>query len=165
MDFGYSLGVLHHIPDTEAGIKACVAKLRPGAPFLVYLYYAFDNRPTWFRGIWALSDTFRRVIASLPFGAKKVISDVIALSVYLPLSTAALAFEKVGMNVESLPLSVYRRHSFYTMRTDALDRFGTRTEHRFTRDQICRMMGSAGLGQIRFSDITPYWCAVGFKSL
>ena len=27
-DFGYSLGVLHHVPDTEAGLKACVAKLK-----------------------------------------------------------------------------------------------------------------------------------------
>ena len=26
MDFGYSLGVLHHIPDTQAGIEACVQK-------------------------------------------------------------------------------------------------------------------------------------------
>src|SRR5262249_25768680 len=38
-DFGYSLGVLHHIPNTEKAMKQCVDKLRPGAPFLVYLYY------------------------------------------------------------------------------------------------------------------------------
>src|SRR5688500_15631598 len=36
-DFGYSLGVLHHTPDTEAALAKCVAKLTPGAPFLVYL--------------------------------------------------------------------------------------------------------------------------------
>ena len=36
-DFGYSLGVLHHIPDTEAGIRKCVSKLKQGAPFLIYL--------------------------------------------------------------------------------------------------------------------------------
>ena len=163
MDFGYSLGVLHHIPDTAAGIKACVAKLKPGAPFLVYLYYAFDNRPAWFRGLWAVSDAFRRVIASLPFGAKRLVTDAIAVSVYLPLATAALVFEKAGMNVDPLPLSAYRRHSFYTMRTDALDRFGTRTEHRFTREQIRQMMESAGLESIEFSDGDPYWCAVGVK--
>jgi ubiquinone/menaquinone biosynthesis C-methylase UbiE len=51
-DFGYSLGVLHHIPDTAAAMADCVRKLKPGAPFLVYLYYAFDNRPLWFRWIW-----------------------------------------------------------------------------------------------------------------
>jgi SAM-dependent methyltransferase len=49
MDFGYSLGVLHHIPNTLEGLKSCVEKLKPGAPFLVYLYYALDNRPWWFR--------------------------------------------------------------------------------------------------------------------
>ena len=47
-DFGYSLGVLHHIPDTYSAICSCVALLKPGAPFLLYLYYNFDNRPYWF---------------------------------------------------------------------------------------------------------------------
>ncbi len=60
MDFGYSLGVLHHVPDTEAGLRSCVSKLKPAAPFLVYLYYAFDNRPSWFRATWRLSDMLRR---------------------------------------------------------------------------------------------------------
>ena len=40
-DFGISLGVLHHIPSTQEGIKACATMLKPGAPFLLYLYYNF----------------------------------------------------------------------------------------------------------------------------
>ena len=47
MDFGYSLGVLHHVPDTQADISSCVAKLKSGTPFLIYLYSAFDNYPFW----------------------------------------------------------------------------------------------------------------------
>lgn len=39
-DFGYSLGVLHHIPNTAAGLRNCVAKLKQGAPFLLYLSHA-----------------------------------------------------------------------------------------------------------------------------
>ncbi|MDP6076934.1 MAG: class I SAM-dependent methyltransferase, partial [Acidimicrobiales bacterium] len=31
-DFGYCLGVLHHISDTEDALATCVAKLKPGAP-------------------------------------------------------------------------------------------------------------------------------------
>jgi hypothetical protein len=50
------------------------------------------------------------------------------------------------------------------MRTDALDRFGTRLEQRFTRDEIKQMMRNAGLENIRFSDSKPFWVAVGFKS-
>src|SRR3954451_25344372 len=56
MDFGYSLGVLHHVPDTQAAISAAVRPLRPGAPLLLYLYYAFDNRPAWYRAAWRASD-------------------------------------------------------------------------------------------------------------
>ncbi|HLG41838.1 MAG TPA: class I SAM-dependent methyltransferase, partial [Planctomycetota bacterium] len=33
MDFGYAVGVLHHIPDPGAALAACVRKLKPGAPF------------------------------------------------------------------------------------------------------------------------------------
>ena len=65
MDFGYSLGVLHHVPDTEAGIRACVRKLKKGAPFLVYLYYAFDNRSAWFTRLWKATDVCRRIISAL----------------------------------------------------------------------------------------------------
>lgn len=163
MDFGYSLGVLHHVPDTLAGIRSCVRKLRPGAPFLVYLYYAFDNRPGWFRLAWRCSDYFRRGIAGLPFGIKRIVTELIAIFVYLPLATMARVFEALGFDVDVLPLSTYRRHSFYTMRTDALDRFGTRLEHRFTREQIREMMMDAGLERIVFSDENPYWCAVGYR--
>lgn len=163
MDFGYSLGVLHHIPDTADGIKACVKKLKPGAPFLVYLYYAFDNRPKWFRAAWKVSDVFRSFISSFPFGLKRTVTDLIAVLIYFPLAKISLILEKLGLTVDVLPLSTYRHHSFYTMRTDSLDRFGTRLEHRFTRKQIQEMMEAAGLEKIRFSDGTPYWCAVGFR--
>src|SRR4051794_39609920 len=59
-DFGYSLGVLHHIPQPEMALGQAVAKLRPGGQFLLYIYYRFDNRPAWFRGIWRASDVGRR---------------------------------------------------------------------------------------------------------
>ena len=55
-DFAYALGVLHHIPDTAAGLRKCAAKLKPGAPILVYLYYRFDNRPGWYASIWRFTN-------------------------------------------------------------------------------------------------------------
>lgn len=162
-DFGYSLGVLHHIPDTEAAMAACVRKLKPGAPLGVYLYYRFDNRPAWFRGVWKLSDLARQLISSLPFGARKAVAGAIALGVYLPLSRSAKMLEKSGVDVAHIPLAYYRDTSFYTMRTDALDRFGTRLEHRFTQAEIRTMMTACGLEEIRFSDSAPFWVASGRK--
>lgn len=161
-DFGYSVGVLHHVPDTQAGISNCVKKLKPGAPFLVYLYYAFDNRPLWYRWIWKTSDLVRRVISRMPHFLRYIISQVLAISVYWPLARTACLLERIGFNVENFPLSLYRQRSFYVMRNDALDRFGTRLEKRFTKAQIRLMMELAGLENIVFSD-KSFWTAVGYK--
>ncbi len=164
MDFGYSLGVLHHVPDTALGIKQCVKKLKIGAPLLLYLYYRFDNRPWWFRLIWFVTDLLRRIVSKMPYKLRYVSSQIISIIVYLPLARFALFLEKLNFNVSNFPLSSYKNLSFYTMRTDALDRFGTRLEQRFTRKEIKNMMQNAGLENIEFSNSKPFWVAVGNKS-
>lgn len=164
MDFGYSLGVLHHVPRPPEALRGCVTKLRKGAPFLLYMYYAFDNQPGWYQAAWRVSDRLRRVICRLPRTAKVAVTMSIAATLYWPLSRAARLAERAGWNVKSFPLSAYRNTSFYTMKTDALDRFGTALELRFTRSEIHDMMIKAGLTDVRFSDGAPYWCAVGSRA-
>lgn len=163
LDFGYSLGVLHHIPDTHEAMRRCVAKLRPGAPFLVYLYYRFDNQPRWFAGVFGLSDMLRRVVSKLPYRLQYMVSQLIAATIYWPLSRLARVAERLGVPMKPFPLSQYRHRSFYVMRTDAFDRFCTRLEQRFTRAEIDSMMRECGLGEIVFSEAPPYWTAVGIK--
>lgn len=162
-DFGYSLGVLHHVPDTEAALRACVDKLKSGAPFLLYLYYALDGRPGWYRALWQATDMARRAISRLPFGLRKAVTTAIAATVYWPLAKIAATGEKRGRDVSRVPLGFYRNQSFYTMRTDALDRFGTRLEQRFTRAEIEAMMARSGLRHIVFRDAEPFWVACGRK--
>jgi len=162
-DFGYSLGVVHHVPDTAAAIQSCVDLLKQGAPLLLYVYYAFENRPLWFRYIWRISDYFRRLIARLPHRTKFFLTDLIAILVYWPLSRFALVAERVGIDAYNFPLYYYRNRSLYTLRTDSRDRFGTSLESRFTKEQLTHMMTEAGLENIIFSDSAPFWCVVGRK--
>lgn len=163
LDFAYSLGVLHHVPDTAAAIRSVAAKLRSGAVFLVYLYYAFDNRPTWYRLIWRVSNWLRVVVARLPFPLRYAFAQSVALCVYWPLARSARALERFGRLPSNWPLAQYLDKSFYVMRTDALDRFGTRIEHRYTRPQIVAMLEAAGFVEILFSESQPYWCAVAIR--
>jgi ubiquinone/menaquinone biosynthesis C-methylase UbiE len=160
-DFIFSLGVLHHLPDTQAAIRSLARKLAPGGTLLVYLYYAFDNRPAWFRGIWKISDLFRRCISRMPFMLRYTLSQVIALFIYWPLARAARYLPVP----DSWPLKFYSDRSFYFMRTDALDRFGTKLEKRFTKQQIVVMLSAARLEDIRFSDREPYWVCAASKPL
>jgi len=162
-DFAYSLGVLHHIPDTRRGLMDVARKLKPGAPLLLYLYYAFDNRPAWFRAIWAASNAVRRVVSHMPPAIQRVISRTIATFVYWPLARGAFLVEKAGGSPAGLPLAWYRDKSFYVMRTDAYDRFCTRLEKRFTRAEIEMMLQEAGFAEIRFSDREPFWCVAAIK--
>lgn len=165
MDFGYSIGVFHAVPDPGRAIKACVAKLEPNAPFLLYTLYALENRPAWFRATWRTSDMIRRVVSKAPYAVRYSISSLIALGVYWPLARLALLLNKLGFDPKNVPLSWHGGRSFYTMRNDALDRFGTRLELRFTRKQIQQMMHDAGLDRIEFSNKAPYWCAIGYKTI
>jgi len=70
----------------------------------------------------------------------------------------------MGLKPDNFPLAYYRDKSFYIMRTDARDRFGTSLEKRFSKEEICRMLSTAGLVDIRLSEQPPFWCAVGMKS-
>jgi len=163
LDFAYALGVLHHVPDTAAAINSIAKALRPQAPFLIYLYYAFDQRPLWFRCLWRISDAFRRAISLLPKNLKNICCDVIAISIYLPFARIARILDHFNSLPKSWPLSYYRDRDFYVLRTDALDRFGTRLEQRFTRSKVIQMLMDAGFENIKFSDHQPFWCAVSFK--
>jgi SAM-dependent methyltransferase len=160
LDFAYSLGVLHHVPDTVAAMKAIATKLKSGAPFLVYLYYRFDESPFWFKGLWWVSNLLRTGISRLPFKLRLSVCQLIALTVYWPLARMALILERLGKLPQHWPLAFYRDKTAYIMRTDALDRFGTRLEKRFTRAEIQSMLEKSGFRDIQFSSGKPYWVAL-----
>ena len=49
------------------------------------------------------------------------------------------------------------------MKTDALDRFGTKLEQRFSRLDIEKMLLNSGFENIHFSEETPYWGSIAYK--
>ncbi len=162
-DFGYMLGVLHYVPNAKAAIKSCVKLLKPGAPILLYIYYALDNRPLWFKYLWNLSNLLRLVISKMPKFFNFLVCDLIALLIYFPLAKLSLIFENIGFNFKNFPLRFYRRSSFYVMRTDSRDRFGTPFEKRYSKTDINKMMKESGLEKIQFKNSVPFWTVIGYK--
>ncbi len=164
-DFVFSLGVLHHIPDTKAAMQCCVDKLKPHGYFLIYLYYNLDNRNVFFKLLFQLVNTSRRLISKLPSPIKKFVCNLIAITIYWPLSKFSHLLRKIGLSQLSkkIPLSYYGDKSFYIIRNDALDRFGTPLEQRFSKAEIEKMMLDCGLTDIIFSNSEPYWHAIGKK--
>ena len=165
-DLVYSIGVLHHIPDTFKAMKACVDKVKKGGFFFTYLYYNFDNRGFLFRLLFKASNVLRKGISKLPQKIKRLVCDFLAVTVYMPFVLICRVLKKIGVKEKirkRIPLYGYENKSFYIIRNDSLDRFGTPLEKRFTKKQIQEMMEKAGLEEIKFSDNIPYWHAIGKK--
>ena len=99
----------------------------------------------------------------LPYFLKYSITQIFAAFIYWPLAKLAKLLVILSVNPELIPLAEYRDKSFYTLRTDALDRFGTRIEHRFSLDEIRNMMIDSGLERITYRDSPPNWCVLGYK--
>lgn len=158
-DFIMSIGVLHHVPDTEAALRVLKKKLKPDGSFLVYLYYDVSHRGLLFRLLFACVNASRRIISSIPSALKQIICEVIALLVYWPLARFSRLLSLLGLSAMArrIPLSYYAEKGFFIMRNDALDRFGTPLEKRYTRAEITRMLNGAGFSRVRFSGGEPYW--------
>lgn len=165
-DLVFSLGVLHHIPDTKEAMLSCVKKVKPNGYFLVYLYYNLDNKSILFNILFTISNIIRKVVCKLPKGLKQVVCDVLAILFYLPfVLISKIAKSIFGSSVlKYIPLSWYHDKTWNAIRNDSLDRFGTPLEQRFSRSDIKAMMESAGLSEIKFSEHPPYWHAVGKKT-
>ncbi len=163
LDLAVSLGVLHHIQDTGQAIKDIASKIKPDGMFLCYLYYALDDKPFAYRFLWKSSDILRKSISNMPKKLKTFLTDLIAIFIYFPLARTSLFLKKLGVSTKNFPLHHYENLSFYVMRNDALDRFGTTLEQRFTQSQIVEMLREAGFAGYKFSEREPFWTFTATK--
>jgi len=164
-DFAMSIGVLHHVPDTARALKDCVKKVKPGGYFYCYLYHNLETRGWWFRTLYWLSDLIRKAVCKLPTTLKRMVCDVLAIVIYMPLILWVRFLVLIGLRkiAMKMPLSAYNNKSFFVIRNDALDKFGTQLEQRFSKEQVMNMMKDAGLEDITLSPLTPFYHAIGRK--
>lgn len=159
LDLAMSLGVLHHIPDTNLAIKDVSRRIKPGGMFLCYLYYSLENKPTFYRLIFKGVNALRQIISALPQRIKHLITSSIAAFIYWPLARFSQLLNKFGVNTSNIPLHHYANMPFVMLQNDALDRFGTRLEQRFSQGDIIKMVEEAGfdIATLRFSVDEPFW--------
>ena len=109
-DFGMSIGVLHHIPNTQKAMNDCVKKIKKGGYFYVYLYYNLDNKGFIFRFLLTLVTVIRFITSRLPMFIKKIVCDIIAITIYMPLVLVGRFFKLIHLKslAAKLPLNSYQ---------------------------------------------------------
>lgn len=164
-DFVMSIGVLHHIPDTQKAMIDCVKKLKKGGYFYVYLYHNFESRGLLFKAIFSFSEGIRKIVSKFPSGLKRFSCDILAVATYMPFVATGRVLNKIGLKTLSakMPLKDYQNKSFFIIRNDALDKYGTTLEQRFSKEEVITLMQKSGLTNIVISPSSPYYHAIGKK--
>ena len=159
VDLIISLGVLHHLPNTQEALVDCFRRIKPGGYLLCYLYYNLENKSAIYRTIFYLSNFLRRIISKLPKKIKVLMCYLIALTIYLPMAKISKIATKFGLDNSNLPLHHYASFPFVFLKNDALDRFGTRIENRFGKVEITYMLEQAqfNISTLKFSTSEPFY--------
>jgi len=140
-DFAMSLGVLHHLP---ANCLDITRKLKTVAPrFLLYLYYALDNKPFYYRLLLNLYTPLRKMTCKIKSECfRNIFSWLTVFFAYLPFILLGYILKPFGLS-KYVPL--FEEHHWGGiggMRHSAYDRFFTRIEQRVSRKQIMGLKDS-----------------------
>lgn len=164
-DFVMSVGVLHHTPDPQKAMTDCVKKLKKGGYFYCYLYHNLESKDSFSKFLFWCGELVRKVVCRLPMRAKSIVCDLLAVMVYLPMILLVRLMILTGFKKSALklPLAAYHNKSFFIIRNDSLDKFGTHLESRYSKVEMEMMMQKSGLSDIRVSDGIPYYHAIGRK--
>lgn len=153
-DLIFSLGVLHHLPNNALDVIRNLHKYAP--KLLIYLYYALDNRPIYFKALLAFVTKSRKLLFRIRNPLFRMFfTFMVALLVYKPMVCLGMILKPFGL-ARHIPLyEGYRGMSFRGIRQDVYDRFFTSIEQRFTKKEIALLEDS--FSEIIISSELPYW--------
>ncbi len=148
------VGVLHHLPTPCLDEVRALKRYAPS--LFIYLYYALDNRPAYYRLILGLVTGMRLVLSRIrnrPF--RKIFSIAGAVFLYMPFVLLGRFLKPAGLH-RYVPLyEAYNGKSVRRIQQDVYDRFFTRIEQRVTREGIAGLKDT--FSDIAISENKPYW--------
>lgn len=161
-EFVISIGVLHHLPDTERALKYLAGFVKPGGRLRVYLYWQPERR--WHRAVLRAVNQVRKVTVRTPHRVLEALCYPLAAALWLGVVLPYKGLRKRGRLAqriaESLPLKTYADYPFGVLVNDQFDRFSAPIERRYTREEVAEMLRLAGLEAI---EVVPNagWIAEG----
>jgi SAM-dependent methyltransferase len=153
-DFLFSLGVLHHLPTSALDEVRALSRYAP--TLLVFLYYALDNRPTFWRGLLSTATGVRLALSRAEDPrVRSLLTWALTVCVYLPLISLGYAVRPLGLESKVPLYDFYRGKTLRRIRQDVYDRFFTRIEQRFRKAEILDLLNT--FREVVVSADPPYW--------
>ena len=144
MDLIYSIGVLHHLPEPEAGFRALAPLLVPGGRFVAWLYAREGNG--W---VLALVDPTRRLTSRLPLPLVRGLAWVLTVPLWIALRLLYAPARTRPRLARALPYSGYLTDlvpfPFREVHSIAFDQFLAPVAHYMRRAHVERCFAEGGL--------------------
>jgi SAM-dependent methyltransferase len=146
-DFVYSMGVVHHLSNTEEAVRALARKLRSGGRLRLYLYWKREGLSRYLLG---LVSVMRHVTTRLPFPLLRAFCWVLSAGLYGAVVLPYRLLSRLGATRhQRWPLFVYTKYPFAVLYNDQFDRFSAPLEKRYSAAEARALMESAGLRDVR----------------
>jgi SAM-dependent methyltransferase len=159
-DYVYSLGVLHHLDNTDTALRGLVAALKPGGRLRVYLYWRRHGAAG---ALLAIVNAVRPVTTRLPFGLLRRLCWLFSAALWLAVILPYRLLAAVGVrHMDNWPLFVYTRYPFRILHNDQFDRFSAPLEKRYDPEEVSALLEAAGLRDVQVHPCTG-WVAEGVK--
>jgi SAM-dependent methyltransferase len=160
-DFVYSLGVLHHLEDTEGAIASLVRTLKSGGRLRIYLYW---KRHGWTGRLLTMVAGVRRVTTRIPFAPLRVGCWLLSVALFGGVILPYRLLSALGARFhEGWPLFVYTKYPFKVIYNDQFDRFSAPIEKRYESEEVVQLLKAAGLQNVRVFSCFG-WIADGVRA-
>jgi SAM-dependent methyltransferase len=138
-DLVYSFGVVHHLEDPLAGVRALAKLVRPGGELRLYVYRTLEDEPWWKRGLFRVVTGVRRVTTRLPFPGVHAVSWLVAAVATVSFLWPRRLLGRWGWGdrlTRRLPLVHYSDVPFRMVVSEQFDRLVAPIEGRFSREEV-----------------------------
>ncbi len=157
LDYVFSIGVLHHIPDPEPVVKAAHRALRSGGQFLVWLYGKEGNE-LYLALLWPI----RALTKRLPH----LLLSILVWIIYFPTSLYAKLCRRLPLPLRGYIVNVFGKMSPEKQRLIIYDQLNPAYAKYYTRQEAIKLLEDGGFVNVRIHHRHGYsWTVIGTKLL
>ena len=140
LDFVYSIGVLHHLPDPKGGFLSLQRLVKPGSPVFIWVYLRGRGRQI------AAFTIMRAVSTRMPLRLLNAATFALAAAHWLLWIAPFKALTRVGATglASRIPFAFYARYPFRTLHTDWFDGLSVPLQRYYRREEIAEWYREAG---------------------
>jgi len=155
LDYIFSIGVLHHIPDPASVVEAAFKALRSGGQFLVWLYGKEENE---------FCLTFIKPLRFLTKYLPHFVLATLVWMIYYPLNLYIRLCHRFPLPLREYLLSIFEKMSPEKRRLIIYDQLNPAYAKYYTRSEAENLLLKGGFKNVRIHHRHGYsWTVIGTK--